>query len=64
MVFIFPITTIVIIIIIIIIIIISVLNTRAIIIIIVMLQWFDLASRHSLTFGTSRKGAYLKQGAC
>ena len=61
MVFIFPVTTIVITIIIIIIIIISVLNTRAII---VMPQWFDSAPRRSLTFGTSRKGAYSKQGAC
>ena len=60
MVIIFPITTIVIIIIIII----SILNTRAIIVIIVMPQWFDLAPRRLLTFGTSRKGAYSKQGAC
>ena len=58
MVIIFPITAIVIImIIIIIIIIISILNTRAIIVIIVMPQWFDLAPRHLLTFGTTRKGA-------
>ena len=60
MVIIFPITTIVIIIIIII----SILNTSAIIVIIVMPQWFDLGPKRLLTFGTSRKGAYSKQGAC
>ena len=35
-----------------------------IIIIIVMPQWFDLGPKRLLTFGTSRKGAYSKQGAC
>ena len=58
---IFPITTIVIVIIIIIIVINSIFNTSAII---VMPQWFDLGPEHLLTFGTSRKGAYSKQGAC
>ena len=57
MVIIFPITTIVIIIIII-----SILHTSAIIV--VMPQWFDLGPKRLLTFGTSRKGAYSKQGAC
>ena len=61
MVIIFPITTIVIIIIIIII---SILNTSAIIVKIVMPQWFDLAPGRLFTFGTTRNGAYSKQGAC
>ena len=60
MVIIFPITTIVIIINTII----SILHTSAIIVIIVMSQWFDLGPKRLLTFGTSRKGAYSKQGAC
>ena len=65
MVIIFPVTTFIIIIIIIIIIISSsILDTSAIIVIIVMPQWFDLAPRCLLTFGTSRKGANSKQGAC
>ena len=64
MVIIFPITTIVIIIIIIIIIVISILNTSAIIVKIVMPQWFDLAPGRLFTFGTTRNGAYSKQGAC
>ena len=64
MVIIFPVTTFIIIIIIIIIISGSILDTSAIIVIIVMPQWFDLAPRCLLTFGTSRKGANSKQSAC
>ena len=70
MVIIFPNTIIVIIIIIIIIISncsSSILNINTIIVIIVnivMPQWFDLVHGHLLTFGTSRKSAYSKKGAC
>ena len=45
----------------------SILNINTVIVIIVnivMPQWFDLAPGHLLTFGTSRKSAYSKQGAC